>query len=91
MARRQSIFMTGGTGYIGSRLIPRLLDRGHAVTALVPEQSRHKLPAGCTAIIGNSLDGGSYAEDVRGHHTFVQLVGVSHPSPARRASFKRSI
>src|SRR5436853_4712448 len=55
-----SIFIRGGTGYIGSRLIPRLRAHGHAVTALVREQSRHKLPEGCDAVIGNALDGGSY-------------------------------
>ena len=83
-----SIFITGGTGYIGSRLIPRLLTRGHSVTALIREQSRPKLPEGCTAVIGNALDGASYAERVRGHDTFIQLVGVSHPSPAKAHEFQ---
>ncbi|MFG0320570.1 MAG: NAD(P)H-binding protein, partial [Planctomycetota bacterium JB042] len=27
--------MTGATGYIGGRLVPRLLDRGHRVRCLV--------------------------------------------------------
>jgi uncharacterized protein YbjT (DUF2867 family) len=83
-----SIFITGGTGYIGSRLIPRLVARGHNVTALVREQSRPKLPEGCTAVIGDALDSASYAERVRGHDTFIQLVGVSHPSPAKAREFQ---
>ena len=29
-----AFFITGGTGYVGSRLIPRLLDRGYDVRAL---------------------------------------------------------
>jgi len=30
----QSIFITGGAGYVGARLVPRLLDEGHHVTVL---------------------------------------------------------
>ena len=40
----QRVFVTGGTGYIGSRLIPILAQRGHEVMALVrpgSEQFEH--------------------------------------------------
>jgi len=33
--RRHHVFITGGTGYMGQCLIPRLLERGHEVRALV--------------------------------------------------------
>jgi NAD dependent epimerase/dehydratase family enzyme len=42
------IFITGGTGHMGSRLIPLLAERGHAVVAMVREGSEHKLSAACT-------------------------------------------
>lgn len=35
------VLVTGATGYIGGRLIPRLLEAGHRVTALVREASRY--------------------------------------------------
>ena len=84
----QSVFVTGGTGYMGSRLITRLLDRGHQVRALVRPQSRDKLAAGCTPIVGNALAALSYRDAVRPATTFVQLVGVAHPSPAKAAEFR---
>jgi uncharacterized protein YbjT (DUF2867 family) len=46
------------------------------------------LPAGCTAIIGNALDGDSYASEISPADTFVQLVGVSHPSPSKASQFR---
>ena len=87
-ASPQYVFTTGGTGYIGSRLIPRLLARGHRVRALVRPGSEHKLPPGCDVVPGNALDANSYQNAIGPATTFVQLVGVAHPSPAKAAEFR---
>lgn len=89
MAQQQQrhVFITGATGYVGSRLVPILLSRGHGVTALTREESRHKLPKGCEVVIGNALDGDSYRHLLNGSDTFVQLVGVAHPGPAKARQF----
>jgi len=34
------ILVTGATGYVGGRLVPRLLERGHTVRVLVRDPSR---------------------------------------------------
>jgi uncharacterized protein YbjT (DUF2867 family) len=81
------IFLTGGTGYLGSRLIPILAARGHEVVALARPGSESKLPAGCTVVVGDALDGVSYQRHVSGCDTFIQLVGVAHPSPAKAKEF----
>jgi uncharacterized protein YbjT (DUF2867 family) len=85
---KHSVFITGGTGYMGQKLIARLLKRGHEVRALVRPGSEKKLPAGCAPVSGNALDGVSYAGRVPPSDTFVQLVGVTHPSPAKAAAFR---
>jgi uncharacterized protein YbjT (DUF2867 family) len=84
----QIVFVTGGTGYIGSRLIPLLLGRGHKVKALVRQGSEGKLPHGVIRVTGDALKRGSYTEDVRGSDTFVHLIGVPHPSPAKAKEFR---
>jgi uncharacterized protein YbjT (DUF2867 family) len=86
--KQHSVFVTGGTGYLGRPLITALLERGHTVRAVIREESRNKLPPGCLGIPGNALDGGSYATQIRPADTFVQLVGVAHPSPAKAAQFR---
>jgi uncharacterized protein YbjT (DUF2867 family) len=83
-----SVFVTGGTGYIGRPLIQELVARGPSVRALVRPGSEKKLPPGCKPIVGNALDASSYADRVAPCDTFVQLVGVSHPSPAKAAEFQ---
>ena len=84
----RNVFITGGTGYVGRALIPRLLERGHEVRALVRRGSEIRLPRGCEAVSGNALEASSFAESVPPSDTFVQLVGVPHPSPAKAAEFQ---
>lgn len=85
---RHHIFVTGATGYIGARLIPLLLERGHEVTALVRESSARNVAAGCRVVVGDPLKGETFAESVRSHDTLVQLVGVPKPSPWKGAQFR---
>jgi uncharacterized protein YbjT (DUF2867 family) len=87
MAQR-TIFITGGTGFIGRKLIPELLKRGHSVRALVRPGSEAKLPEGCEVFIGDPLDRATFVEKIASADTFVHLVGVSHPSPAKAREFR---
>ena len=82
-----TVFVTGATGYIGRRMVAILLDRGHAVRALARPGSEHRLPAGSTPVIGDALRGVSYAGAIHPADTFVHLIGVAHPGPARAEQF----
>lgn len=82
------VFVTGGTGYIGSRAIAALLARGHRVRALTRTGSQRKLPAGCEVALGNALDGTTFADQLAPADTFLQLVGVAHPGPSKAAQFE---
>jgi uncharacterized protein YbjT (DUF2867 family) len=82
------VFITGGTGYIGGALIPILLERGHRLRVLVRPGSKAKVPAECEVVCGNALDANSYRQLIRPADTFIQLVGVPHPSPTKGAEFR---
>jgi len=84
---RREVFVAGATGYLGSRLVPLLALRGHRVRALVRPGSEGKLPEGCEGVCGDALRMESFAARVAPADTFVQLVGVAHPSPAKAALF----
>ena len=60
-----NVFLTGGTGYIGSRLIPALQARGHVIRALVRQGSEDKLPATVEKIFGDPLRIDSYTDQIR--------------------------
>lgn len=85
-ARR--VFLTGGTGYLGSRLVPLLLDRGHTVRALVRDRGSCTLPPACRLVSGDALDLQSFANHVMDCDTFVQLVGTPKPAPWKGAQFR---
>ena len=85
-ARR--VFLTGGTGYLGRRLVPLLVERGHLVRALTRESSHGTLPAGCDPVIGDPLDRATFTHEMRGCDAVVQLVGVPKPAPWKGAQFR---
>ena len=86
--KTRRVFVTGATGYLGARLIPLLLERGHQVTALARPESVRKVPTGCQIVVGNPLESGTFVEQVRGADTFVQLVGVPKPAPWKGPQFR---
>jgi uncharacterized protein YbjT (DUF2867 family) len=83
-----SVFLTGASGFMGRALSEELIRRGHRVRGLVRPGSEPRVAAGCEGVTGNPLDASSYRQAVAGSDTFVQLVGVAHPSPAKAAQFR---
>jgi len=83
----RQVFVAGATGYIGRHLIPVLLARGHRVRALARRGSEERVPGGCEIIVGDPFDRQTFAGAIRPCDTFVQLVGVPHPSPGKATQF----
>ena len=60
------VFVAGGTGVIGRRLVPQLVARGHQVTATTTSAARLSLltELGAEAVVMDGLDGASVGEAV---------------------------
>jgi uncharacterized protein YbjT (DUF2867 family) len=82
------VFITGGTGYMGSRLVPALRSRGHRVYTLVRPGSEAKAPNGAISVIGNVLSRDSIASAMPRGAVVVHLIGTPRPSPAKAAQFE---
>ena len=83
-----TICVTGGTGYIGSRLVPLLAKRGHQLKVIARPGSENKISDNVSLASADPLKEDSYTESIRGCDTFIHLIGVPHPSPAKAAQFR---
>lgn len=70
------LLVAGATGYIGRRLVPRLLAAGHSVRALVrdPMRAAHQLPEACTLVRGDVLEPTSLGPALAGVEVAYYLV-----------------
>jgi uncharacterized protein YbjT (DUF2867 family) len=87
-AKQRNVFVTGGTGYLGRFLIPELIKRGHSVNCLIRPGSERRIPIGAHIVTGDALKQATFKDAIRPADTFVQLVGVPHPSPAKAGQFR---
>lgn len=73
------ILVTGGTGFIGSHLIERLLDRGYEVRCIAKETMNAGLleARGCRVVIGDLNRPGSWESLLEGVDTVYHVAGVT--------------
>ena len=83
--RAVRVFVIGGTGVIGSRVLQRLIARGHEVSALSRSEANRQVVegAGAKAVAANVADSSALAAALRGHEVVVNLA--THIPPSSRA------
>jgi nucleoside-diphosphate-sugar epimerase len=92
---KQSVFITGGAGYVGAILVPRLLQEGHRVTVLdlmiYGEDVLPKNPA-LTVIKGDIRNQELLKSSIPGHDVVIHLACISNdPSFELNPELGRSI
>jgi len=86
MALRR-VFVTGGSGFVGSAVIDELVSRNGAVNALV---NRRKLDrADVQSITGGLFDDRALDEGMRGSDAVIHLVGIIMEKPSKGVTFER--
>ncbi|MFQ5646411.1 MAG: SDR family oxidoreductase [bacterium] len=83
------IFLTGGTGFVGSSLRDELVKQGHQVVCLVREQSQDKLKEvkGIETVVGSVTDSQSLEGKMAGCDAVIHLVGIIREIPAKGVTF----
>ncbi|MCK4508855.1 MAG: complex I NDUFA9 subunit family protein [Desulfuromonadales bacterium] len=84
------VFLTGGTGFVGSEVLRQLLAAGHDVRALVREGSEDKLAFTERVEIhcGDVTDAASLVGAMEDCDAVIHLVGIIREFPRRGITFK---
>jgi NAD+-dependent farnesol dehydrogenase len=86
-----TVFLTGGTGYLGGELLRQLTAAGHSVRVLVRNRST-TLPAGVERAEGDLSDAGRLAAQIRGcGAVFHAAALVSSWAPDRGEFFRTNV
>jgi uncharacterized protein len=87
------IFVTGGTGLVGSRLMPRLLERGDQVVVLTrrPQTAQEKWGERVQAVAGDLTQRGDWADAVRSCDAAINLAGAGVFDRRWSAAYKDAI
>lgn len=85
----ETLIVTGGSGYIGSRLLKALDKNAFRIIALVRPGSEHKIPPGIEIISADVFNPEEWIYRVPGKSIFIHLLGVSHPNPSKSQLFER--
>lgn len=82
-AKRLSVFLTGGTGFVGGHVARRLRARGHHVKTLVrrPESADPLSGQGIEVTLGDITQPKSLDDAMAGCDTVVHLVGIIREKP----------
>ncbi len=87
------IFLMGGTGLVGTRLIRRLLDRNDQIVLLTrrPEVAQQKWENKCTVVAGDPVQPGAWQDAVADCDAVVNLVGEGIFNRRWSAAFKAQL
>jgi NADH dehydrogenase len=93
MPRLQSIVVLGGTGFLGTRLVARLIKDGHRVTVLSRDREQHKhllvLP-GLTLENCDVYAEAQLSERFRGKDVVINLIGILNERGFGGSGFRRA-
>ena len=91
--RPLAICILGGTGFIGTRLVARLLNDGHRVTVLTRNREQHRdlrvLP-GLVLENCDVYDAAALAERFRGQEVVINLIGILNERGFGGSGFRRT-
>jgi len=85
------VFVTGGTGFVGSEVLRQLAAAGHEIVALVRPGSEDKLPQAEPISIhhGDVTDRDSLVAGAQHCEAVIHLVGIIREFPGRNVTFER--
>ncbi|MCA1926902.1 MAG: complex I NDUFA9 subunit family protein [Calditerrivibrio sp.] len=85
----KKVFLTGATGFVGSEILKKLIEKGYYVKALVRNRNSIKISSGNLEISeGDILNYQSVKNGVAGSDVVINLVGIIREIPYKNVTFE---
>lgn len=78
------VFVTGGTGYVGSRVLQPLLEAGCEVVALVRDPAKNRQSGLAELVVGDLLEPATYADTLQGCQGCIHLAWTGQEKPLQQ-------
>lgn len=86
------VFLLGATGFIGSHLVERLLQEGHAVVGVARDKSAFaKFGPRITAVTGDITKPETWRDKMAGCHASINLVGLIRERKSKGLTYERVV
>ncbi|GMT42414.1 MAG: NAD-dependent nucleoside diphosphate-sugar epimerase/dehydratase [bacterium] len=83
------IFVAGGSGFVGSRIVALLTELGHDVACLVRRPDLAKFPDSVVVLQeGDALNPASVAQKISGYDAVINLIGIIRDYPSKGVTFR---
>ncbi|MDB5356269.1 MAG: dehydrogenase [Phycisphaerales bacterium] len=83
------VFVTGGSGFVGSAVIAELLSRGHPVTALAHRGKLKAEDSRIRVVAGDLFNTAALDDGLRDCQAIIHLVGIISEKPSDGITFER--
>jgi len=83
------VFITGGSGFVGSAVVSELARQGHAINALAHQGKLLESGAGAREIRGDLFDPATLDSGLEGCDAAIHLIGIIMEKPGKGITFER--
>lgn len=71
----KKVFVTGAAGFVGSHLVPYLIEKNYQITALVKStKEKTKVDQRATIVVGDLSKNASWQQKIKGHEIIIHLA-----------------
>lgn len=83
------VFVTGGTGFVGSEIVRQLSAAGHTARCLVRRAATGQEPPGTESWVGDATEPESLHGALHGCDAIIHLIGIIREFPGRGVTFTK--